>query len=97
MTQVYLSRAIEKVGAAANECDRSAEGDMLRSQLAILRRLAKHEPFNTVELRQTIAQKMIDRESSRWFRNRSTQGARGIIEHLTSVFPAFGFSLFLSL
>ncbi len=28
-----------------------AEGDMLRTQLAILRRLAKHEPFNTIELR----------------------------------------------
>jgi hypothetical protein len=38
-----------------------AEGDMLRTQIAILRRLAKHEPFNTIELRQQIAQKMIER------------------------------------
>lgn len=37
-----------------------AEGDMLRSQLAILRRLCKHEPFNTVALRQGIAQKVIE-------------------------------------
>jgi hypothetical protein len=33
----------------------------LRTQLAILRRLAKYEPFNTVELGQQIAQKMIER------------------------------------
>jgi len=38
-----------------------AEGDMLRTQLAILRRIAKHEPFNTIELRQQIAQKVIER------------------------------------
>jgi butyryl-CoA dehydrogenase len=38
-----------------------AEGDMLRTQLAILRRLSKHEPFNTIELRQQIAQRMIER------------------------------------
>jgi hypothetical protein len=29
--------------------------------LAILRRLAKHEPVNTIELRQQIAQKVIER------------------------------------
>ena len=38
-----------------------AEGDMLRTQLAILRRLAKHEPFNVIELRQQIAQRVIER------------------------------------
>jgi butyryl-CoA dehydrogenase len=38
-----------------------AEGDMLRTQMAILRRLAKHEPFNTIVLRQEIAQKMIEK------------------------------------
>jgi butyryl-CoA dehydrogenase len=34
---------------------------MLRTQLAILRRLSKHDPFNVIELRQQIAQKMIER------------------------------------
>jgi butyryl-CoA dehydrogenase len=38
----------------------SSEGDMLRSQVAILRRLCKYEPFNTVALRQTIAQRVIE-------------------------------------
>jgi hypothetical protein len=29
--------------------------------MAILRRLAKHEPFNSIELRRQIAQKVIER------------------------------------
>ena len=62
MTRVYLSQAIEKVESAARKVIAAvADGDMLRTQLAILRRLAKYEPFNTIELRQQIAQKMIER------------------------------------
>jgi butyryl-CoA dehydrogenase len=62
MTRVYLSQAIDKIEAAAKKIIAAvAEGDMLRTQLAILRRLAKHEPFNTIELRQQITQKMIER------------------------------------
>jgi len=62
MTRVYLSQAMEKIEAASRKIIAAvAEGDMLRTQLAILRRLAKYEPFNTVELRQQIAQKMIER------------------------------------
>jgi len=62
MTRVYLSQAMEKVESAARKVIAAvADGDMLRTQLAILRRLAKHEPFNTIELRQQIAQKMIER------------------------------------
>jgi butyryl-CoA dehydrogenase len=53
---------MEKIEAAAKKIIAAvAEGDMLRTQLAILRRLAKHELFNTVELGQQIAQKMIER------------------------------------
>jgi alkylation response protein AidB-like acyl-CoA dehydrogenase len=62
MTRVYLTQAFEKVEAAAKKIIAAvAEGDMLRTQLAILRRLAKHELFNTIELRQQIAQKTIER------------------------------------
>jgi len=62
MTRVYLSQAMEKIESAARKVIAAvADGDMLRTQLAILRRLAKYEPFNTVELRQQIAQKMIER------------------------------------
>jgi alkylation response protein AidB-like acyl-CoA dehydrogenase len=62
MTRVYLSQAIEKIEAAARKIiAAAAEGDMLRTQLAILRRLGKHEPFNVIALRQQIAQKVIER------------------------------------
>ncbi|MGH9494265.1 MAG: acyl-CoA dehydrogenase family protein [Candidatus Sulfotelmatobacter sp.] len=62
MTRVYLSQAMEKIESAARKVIAAvADGDMLRTQLAILRRLGKFEPFNTVELRQQIAQKMIER------------------------------------
>ena len=61
MTRVYLTQAMEKVESAARRIIAAvAEGDMLRTQLAILRRLAKYEPFNTIELRQKIAQRAIE-------------------------------------
>jgi len=59
---VYLTQAMVKVESAARKVIAAvADGDMLRTQIAILRRLAKHEPFNTIELSQQIAQKMIER------------------------------------
>jgi butyryl-CoA dehydrogenase len=62
MTRVYLTQAFEKVESAARKVIAAvADGDMLRTQLAILRRLSKHEPFNTIELRQLIAQRVIER------------------------------------
>jgi alkylation response protein AidB-like acyl-CoA dehydrogenase len=62
MTRVYMTQALEKVEAAAKRVIADvAEGDMLRTQMAILRRLAKHEPFNTIALRQQIAGKTIER------------------------------------
>ncbi|HJT71081.1 MAG TPA: acyl-CoA dehydrogenase family protein [Terriglobales bacterium] len=62
MTRVYLSQAIDRIESAAKKIIADvAEGDMLRTQLAILRRLAKHEPYNTIALRQQIAEKIIER------------------------------------
>ncbi|MFY9904436.1 MAG: acyl-CoA dehydrogenase family protein [Terriglobales bacterium] len=61
MTRVYLTQSLEKVEAAAKKVIADvAEGDMLRTQLAIVRRLSKHEPFNTIALRQQIALKTIE-------------------------------------
>ncbi|MGB8976547.1 MAG: acyl-CoA dehydrogenase family protein [Terriglobales bacterium] len=61
MTRVYMTQALEKVESAAKKVIADvAEGDMLRTQLAIVRRLAKHEPFNTIALRQQVAQKTIE-------------------------------------
>jgi butyryl-CoA dehydrogenase len=63
MTRIYLSPAMERVESAARKIIAAvADGDMLRTQLAILRRLGKHEPFNTIELRQQVAKKVIERE-----------------------------------
>jgi len=62
MTRVYLAQSFEKIESAARKIIAAvADGDMLRTQLAILRRLAKHEPYNTIELRQQIAQKIVER------------------------------------
>jgi alkylation response protein AidB-like acyl-CoA dehydrogenase len=61
MAQVYLSQAIEKIEASARKIIAAvADGDMMRTQLAILRRLAKYEPFNTIAARQKIAQRVIE-------------------------------------
>ena len=61
MTRVYLTQAMEKIEASAKRILAAvAEGDMLRTQLAILRRLAKYEPYNTIELRQQIARRAIE-------------------------------------
>jgi Acyl-CoA dehydrogenase, C-terminal domain len=61
MTQVYLAEAMNRIEAAAKKAIAAvAEGDMLRTQMAILRRLAKHEPANTIALRQQIANRVLE-------------------------------------
>jgi butyryl-CoA dehydrogenase len=61
MTQVYLSEAMARVEVAARKVlAAAAEGDNLRIQTAILRRLLKHEPTNVIALRQQIAVKVIE-------------------------------------
>ncbi|HZR33142.1 MAG TPA: acyl-CoA dehydrogenase family protein [Terriglobales bacterium] len=61
MAQVYLTKGMEKIEATAKKVIAAvAEGDMLRTQLAILRRLGKYEPFNTIALRQQIAARVLE-------------------------------------
>jgi butyryl-CoA dehydrogenase len=61
MTQVYLAEVINKIESAAKKVTAAvAEGDMLRTQMAILRRLGKHEPVNTIGLRQQIANRVLE-------------------------------------
>ncbi len=61
MTRVYMMQSLDKIEITARKIVAAvAEGDNLRTQLAIIRRLAKHEPYNTIALRQLIAQKVID-------------------------------------
>ena len=49
-----LEAAAKKVIAAV------AEGDMLRTQMAIVRRLAKHEPVNVIALQEKIAARVLE-------------------------------------
>jgi len=61
MSRVYMAGSLERIESAARMViAAAAEGDMLRSQMAILRRLCKYEPFNTIALRDKIAQKVIE-------------------------------------
>ena len=59
MTAVFLQDAMGKIeGHARTVLAGCAEGDELRIQLSALRRLAKHDPINTIGLRQEIAQRL---------------------------------------
>ena len=61
-TKLYLAKAAEKIESSARKVIAAvADGDMLRTQLSILRRLAKHEPYNVIAFQQQIAQTVIDR------------------------------------
>jgi butyryl-CoA dehydrogenase len=61
MTQVYLTDSFNKLEANAKKVIAAiAEGDMLRTQMAILRRLAKHEPVNVIVLRQMVADRVLE-------------------------------------
>jgi alkylation response protein AidB-like acyl-CoA dehydrogenase len=61
MTRAYIATSIDRVESAAKkvlaDC---AEGDTLRTQMAILRRLFKYEPINSISLRQQIADKVLE-------------------------------------
>ncbi len=61
MTQVYLEGAFIRLEAAAKKVIAAvAEGDMLRTQMAIVRRLAKHEPVNVIALQEKIAARVLE-------------------------------------
>ncbi|HKT26068.1 MAG TPA: acyl-CoA dehydrogenase family protein [Terriglobales bacterium] len=61
MTQVYLSEAMARIEVAARRVlAAAAEGDDLRIQTTILRRLMKHDPTNVIGLRQQIATRTIE-------------------------------------
>ncbi len=56
MTQIYAAQAFAVIEQAARRILAAvAGGDTLRIQLAILRRLAKHEPADTIQLGRAVA------------------------------------------
>lgn len=56
MARIYAAAAMEKIELSAREVIAAiAEGDMARTQFTILRRLAKHDPADTITLRRQVA------------------------------------------
>jgi hypothetical protein len=61
MTRAYISGSIDKVESEAKRVLAAcAEGDVLRTQMAILRRMFKYEPINSIEARKGVAAKVIE-------------------------------------
>jgi butyryl-CoA dehydrogenase len=60
MARIYASTALERIELMARRIVAAvAEGDMLRTQTAILRRLVKYDLLDTVGLRRKVAKHMI--------------------------------------
>jgi len=61
MTRYYASNSFERVEVASRKVIAGvAEGDMLRTQMAIHRRLAKQDPSDTIALSRQIARHVLD-------------------------------------
>jgi butyryl-CoA dehydrogenase len=60
MTRYYAAKAVQTVELSARKVIATvAAGDMLRTQMAILRRLSKHEPADTIGLGRQIARHVL--------------------------------------
>ncbi len=60
MTRYYAAKAMQTVELSSRKVIAAvAEGDTLRTQLAILRRLSKHEPADTIALGRQIARHVL--------------------------------------
>jgi alkylation response protein AidB-like acyl-CoA dehydrogenase len=63
MTAVFVRDAANRLETAARTVLAAcSEGDALRTNLALLKRLMRHEPVNSVALRQRIAARLIEAE-----------------------------------
>ncbi|HEX7958510.1 MAG TPA: acyl-CoA dehydrogenase family protein [Terriglobales bacterium] len=61
MSRIYIASAMDKIESNARKViAAAAEGDNLRIQTAVLRRLVKYDPINTIALRQEVAQKVLE-------------------------------------
>ncbi|MEO6817167.1 MAG: acyl-CoA dehydrogenase family protein [Edaphobacter sp.] len=60
MARIYAAAAMEKIELCARKVIAAvAEGDMARTQFTILRRLAKHDPSDTIALRRLVAKHIV--------------------------------------
>ena len=56
LARLYTSKSMDTIELAARKViAAAAEGDALRTQMAILRRLARHDPADTIALRRQVA------------------------------------------
>ena len=61
MTQIYITGAMNRLEASAKKVIAAvAEGDMLRTQMAIVRRLVKFEPANVIGLEEQVATRVLE-------------------------------------
>jgi len=61
ITDVYLNTAFTRVEAAAKKVLADvADGDMLRTQMTVLRRLVKADPVNVIAAREKIAGRVLE-------------------------------------
>jgi butyryl-CoA dehydrogenase len=61
MTQIYIAGAMTRVEAAAKKVIAAvAEGDMMRTQMAIVRRLVKFDPPNVIALQEQVAARVLE-------------------------------------
>jgi alkylation response protein AidB-like acyl-CoA dehydrogenase len=61
MTQLYVAGAMTRLEASAKKVIAAvAEGDMLRTQMAIVRRLVKFDPVNVIGLQEQIAARVLE-------------------------------------
>ena len=60
MARIYAQHAFDIIERASKKVIAAvAEGDNLRTQIAILRRLSKHDPVDTIALRRQVAQHIV--------------------------------------
>src|ERR1039458_3024858 len=60
LTRYYAANGVQTVEASSRKVIAAvAEGDMLRPQMAILRRLSKHEPADTIGIGRQIAKHVL--------------------------------------
>ena len=60
LARLYAAKAMDTIELAGRKVIAAvAEGDGLRTQMAILRRLAKHDPADTISLRRQVAAHMV--------------------------------------
>jgi len=61
MTRYYGAKAMQTIEAAARKVIAAvAEGEMLRTQLMIIRRLSKYDPVDTISLGRQIVQHVLE-------------------------------------